>query len=107
MKTTSVIVPWPQGLHLRAASQIVKVARSFRSQVQLQFDSTLADATSVLSLLLLEAGLGSQLVLHVTGEDEHEVVQALQVVFASTQQATGDHECASDSTEMLLEPQTA
>lgn len=82
MRTINVTVPWPQGLHLRAASKLVQVARSFRSQIHLQFDSTVADARSVLSMLMLSASLGSQLSIHALGEDEHDAIRALQNVFA-------------------------
>jgi phosphotransferase system HPr (HPr) family protein len=67
------------------AAQIAQLARSFRSRVHLQFDSTLADATSVLSLILLEAGSGSRLSLQAAGEDEHEAIQALEGLFANTE----------------------
>ena len=82
MKSINVTVPWKQGLHLRAASRVFQVARNFRSQIQLQLDSTVADAGSVLSMMLLSAGLGSQLSVHAYGDDEHEAIRALQNVFA-------------------------
>lgn len=81
MRTINVTVPWPQGLHLRAASKLVQVARNFRSQIHLQLNSTDADARSVLSMLMLSAGLGSQLSIHALGEDEHDAIQALQNFF--------------------------
>lgn len=89
MKTINVTVPWRQGLHLRAASKVVQVARKFRSEIQLHLDSTVADGRSVLSMMMLSAGLGSQLSVRALGEDEHEAISALQSVFSSPE-AEGD-----------------
>jgi phosphocarrier protein HPr len=83
MKTASVVVPWPQGLHLRIASRLVRVCQRFSSQIHLRFDTTVADARSALSLLLLSATLGTPLSVHVAGEDEHEALTALEGFFAN------------------------
>jgi phosphotransferase system HPr (HPr) family protein len=83
MKTASVTVPWPQGLHLRIATRLVQTAHRFSSNIQLRLESTVADARSALSLLQLGATLGTMLVLHVVGDDEHEALVALQSFFTN------------------------
>jgi len=83
MKTARVTVPWPQGLHLRIAAQLVRLAHRFRSQINLCLDSTVADGRSTLSLLLLSASLGTPLTVRVVGEDEREALNALESFFAS------------------------
>lgn len=82
MKTTCVIVPWPQGLHLRPAARLARMAQGFSSNIHLQFDSMVADARSALSLLLLSASPGTTLNLSVVGEDEHEAMAALEHFFS-------------------------
>jgi len=81
MKLIRVTVPWPHGLHLRAASELVRLSRRFRAQVLLQVDSRIADTESVLSLLQLGAGRGTPLEVIACGGDEHEACMAVQNFF--------------------------
>jgi phosphotransferase system HPr (HPr) family protein len=81
MKLIRVTVPWPHGLHLRAASELVQLARRFRAQILLQGGSRIADTESVLSLLLLAAGTGTLLEVIACGGDEHEACLAVQSFF--------------------------
>jgi len=65
------------GLHARAAAQFVRLASSFGSQIKLQKDSQSVDAKSIMSVMLLAAGKGSQVQLMIEGEDEQEAMQKL------------------------------
>jgi PTS HPr component phosphorylation site len=44
MKTTRVTIKWHAGLHMRAAAQLVRLARRFRSSICLRVGSRVADA---------------------------------------------------------------
>ncbi len=81
MKTTQVQIRWPQGLHLRPASQIVAVARRFRSQVNLRFGSQVASATSVLNLIILCATLNATIEIETRGDDEQAALDAVARCF--------------------------
>jgi phosphotransferase system HPr (HPr) family protein len=83
MKTTRVTIRWPQGLHMRAAARLVKLSRSFRCQIQLRLGHRLADARSILSLMVLCAGLGACLDIEAAGNDEHEALRAVEEFFAA------------------------
>ena len=65
----TVKVENPLGLHLRVAQEIVLAARRFHSTLTIQSGSVVADAQSILSLLLLGAVQGAVLDLHATGID--------------------------------------
>lgn len=67
----------PLGLHARAASKFVNVARTFASDVRLGKDDTEADGKSIMSVMLLAAPVGSDLNLTVSGPDEEEAFTAL------------------------------
>jgi len=66
---------------LRAAAELVRVTQRFSSQVCLQLGSQIADARSVLNLMLLSASLGTALDIEASGADEHEAIQAIHDFF--------------------------
>ncbi|MDF7806499.1 HPr family phosphocarrier protein [Pontiellaceae bacterium B12219] len=83
MKKTKVIVPWEQGLHARPASEVIHTANRFQSTIQLKAKGRVADARSILNLLLLCATLGTLLEVEVTGNDETAAVAAIESLFKS------------------------
>ena len=81
MKTTRVTVKWPDGLHMRSAAQLVRLTRKFHSRIILRLGSRVADARSILSIMILCAGLGAPLDIEASGDDEHEAIVAVQAYF--------------------------
>ena len=68
----------PLGLHARAASKLVDVAKNFASDVKVVNAGGIeADAKRIMNLLLLGAPVGSEVELFVQGEDENEALAAL------------------------------
>ncbi len=65
------------GLHARPASFIVKAAADFKSDVFLIKDTMAYNAKSILGLISMGAGKGTELVLEVSGEDEEAAALAL------------------------------
>lgn len=57
------------GLHARAASKLVGVVNCYQSKVSIGQEK-LVDAHSILSLMMLAAGKGSELKIIVEGDDE-------------------------------------
>ena len=71
------------GLHARAAAKLVHLAGSFRSEMTLVTgDGEEIDAKSILGILLLAAGQGTDLTLRCSGDDEAEALRAVTVLFA-------------------------
>src|SRR5712691_5566525 len=72
------------GLHARAAAKLVRVASRFECKLQLQRidDSASADAKSILSVLMLAAGSGTDLRAIAEGADEKEAMSALDDLFS-------------------------
>ena len=81
MKATHVTVKWHDGLHMRTAARLVRLARKFHCRILLRFGSRVADARSILSIMILSAGLGAPLDIEASGEDEHEAIQAVEAYF--------------------------
>jgi phosphocarrier protein len=70
------------GLHARAAAKLVHLANRYACDVTLVHDGEETDAKSILGILMLAAGQGTQLVLRCHGEDEAEAVGAISDLFA-------------------------
>lgn len=77
MKTTHLKVDWDKRFPMRAAVRLVKVARRFRSRIVLRVGADVADARSVLSIIILSATLASHLDIEASGDDEQEAMQAV------------------------------
>jgi phosphocarrier protein HPr len=72
------------GLHARAAAKLVRVASGFNSQVLLRRldGSASADAKSILSVLMLAASRGTELLASAEGIDEEAAMNAIDRLFA-------------------------
>ena len=89
MKRARVVVPWREGLHLRPAARLVAVAKASKSAVLLKVGAKVADARSVLAVLLLCATVGSVVDLEVEGDDEEIVLNSVTRVFDSDPPSSG------------------
>ena len=80
-----LIVTGQLGLHARAAAKLVRLAGGFASALTLQRKDTgaKADAKSILSVLMLAAACGTELVASAQGPDEQDAIEALDLFFAS------------------------
>ncbi|HWV38029.1 MAG TPA: HPr family phosphocarrier protein [Vulgatibacter sp.] len=65
------------GLHARAAAKLVQTANRFRSETTISRDGRLANAKSIMGVLMLAAPQGSEVVVRAQGPDAAEVVAAL------------------------------
>jgi phosphocarrier protein HPr len=71
------------GLHARAAAKLVHTAGSFQSRVTVVKDGEEVDAKSILGILLLAAGQGSQVVVRCEGQDEDDAMRAVTTLIAN------------------------
>jgi len=69
------------GLHLRAATLLVKTAGRFSSSITLTRGKDSASARSVIGLMTLGAGVGSRLKVKAEGSDAAEAVKAVKALF--------------------------
>jgi len=85
MKAIRITVKCSGGLHMRAAAQLVKLARRFRSRIFLRLGSQVADARSIMSIMILCANLSSPLEIEISGDDESAATQAVEAYFNGNQ----------------------
>ncbi|MEH6609532.1 MAG: HPr family phosphocarrier protein [Halioglobus sp.] len=65
------------GLHARAAAKFVGCAASFSSTIKVSKADQLVDGKSIMSVMMLAAGKGSELELQIDGKDEEAAVEAM------------------------------
>ena len=84
MVERTLLVKARLGLHARAAAKVVRVAQGFNSKVELRrIDTSVsADAKSILSVLMLAAGCGTELHATAEGVDEEAALSAIDKLFA-------------------------
>jgi phosphocarrier protein HPr len=66
------------GIHARPAAQLVKTATRFKSSVYCLKNGNEVNAKSIMGILMLEAGVGSKIVVRISGEDEFSAMAAIE-----------------------------
>ncbi|MBM3387741.1 MAG: HPr family phosphocarrier protein [Betaproteobacteria bacterium] len=70
------------GLHARASAKLTKLASSFPCEVWLSKGERRVNAKSIMGVMMLAAGLGSEVVLQTQGEREQEALDAILALMA-------------------------
>lgn len=71
------------GLHVRPATLFMEAASRFESAIRIRKGPQTADGKSAISLMLLEAGRGTRLIIEAHGVDEIAAVEALVALVES------------------------
>ena len=89
MKQIELVIQNETGLHARPAKVLVNLAKQFKSSISLQHGAKKANAKSMVSVLTLGAGRGSNITVMVDGVDED---QALTDIEAAIRAGLGDED---------------
>lgn len=73
-----LIIRNDRGLHTRPATEMVKCAMKYKSNIKLLYRRNEVNAKSILGILMLAASKGSRITIKAIGEDATEAVEALQ-----------------------------
>ena len=65
------------GLHARASAKLTKLATSFRCDVFMSRNGRRVNAKSIMGVMMLAAGMGSEVEVETDGEDEQTAMDAL------------------------------
>ena len=65
------------GLHARASAKLTKLAGSFQCEVHMSRNGRRINAKSIMGVMMLAAGLGSEVEVEAEGSDEQAAVDAL------------------------------
>lgn len=66
-----------KGLHARASAKFVKCAESFNATVRVTRDDRTVGGSSIMSLMALAAGPGTEIYLEAEGPEAPEAIEAL------------------------------
>lgn len=69
-----------KGLHARASAKFVKCAEQFDAAITVTRDGQSVGGTSIMGLLMLAAGPGSQIHVKATGPEAPEALEALEAL---------------------------
>ncbi|EIM31618.1 phosphotransferase system HPr (HPr) family protein [Leptothrix ochracea L12] len=70
------------GLHARASAKFTKLAASFPCEVFLTRNSRRVNAKSIMGVMMLAAGMGTQVEIETHGEREQDAMDALRTLIA-------------------------
>ena len=77
MPQATVTISNKLGLHARASAKLTKLAGSFPCEVWLSKGERRINAKSIMGVMMLAAGLGSEVVVETIGERSDEALSAL------------------------------
>lgn len=70
------------GLHARASAKLTKLAGSFASDVHMTRNTRRVNAKSIMGVMMLAAGMGTEVEIETDGEDEQAAMNALVALIA-------------------------
>ena len=70
------------GLHARASAKLTKLAGSFPCDVWISKGERRVNAKSIMGVMMLAAGLGSEVTLETVGERDQEALDAILALMA-------------------------
>lgn len=76
-RKTTLIIQNRLGLHARPAALFVQMANRFKSGIEVQKGKETVNGKSIMGILTLAAGRGSQITIHATGPDADKAVSNL------------------------------
>ncbi len=76
-----ITVPWKSGIHVRPATKIVELLRTFSAEVEFIKEDSQCNAKSILGILTLAAAYGESITVTGKGDDANEALHALNRLF--------------------------
>ena len=82
MIRTTTTISNKLGLHARASAKLTKLAGSYPCEVWMSRGDRRVNAKSIMGVMMLAAGIGSEVDLETSGEREQEAMDALLALIA-------------------------
>lgn len=83
MIKSSITISNKLGLHARASAKLTKAAGGFASEIHLSRNGRRVNAKSIMGVMMLAAGLGSELEIEADGPDEEAANAAIRALIES------------------------
>ena len=78
MKNKKIMISNKLGLHARAAAKFVRIASGFQSEIMIHLGEREVSGKSIMGIMMLAAGKGTEIRLVTIGPDENEAITALE-----------------------------
>jgi phosphocarrier protein HPr len=82
MQKTTVTISNRLGLHARASAKLTKLAGSFACDIHMSRNGRRINAKSIMGVMMLAAGMGTEVEIEVAGADEEQALKALVALIA-------------------------
>ena len=79
MKKINYVIKDSEGIHARPAGELVKLCKSFLSDITIETKGKSADAKRIFGIMSLAAKMNDEVVITVDGEDEERAVGMIEV----------------------------
>jgi phosphocarrier protein len=80
MPSESITIINKLGLHARASAKLTQLASQYPCEITLERKGRKINAKSIMGVMLLAAGIGSEVVLETQGEQEQEAFDAIKAL---------------------------
>ncbi|HWP19870.1 MAG TPA: HPr family phosphocarrier protein [Burkholderiaceae bacterium] len=77
MIKTTITISNKLGLHARASAKLTKLAASYKSDVFMSRNGRRVNAKSIMGVMMLAAGMGTEVEIETQGEDEQAAMDAI------------------------------
>ena len=77
MIKTNITISNKLGLHARASAKLTKLTGTFRSDIFMSRNGRRVNAKSIMGVMMLAAGLGAEVEIEVSGDDEQAAIAAI------------------------------
>ena len=80
MIKSSITISNKLGLHARASAKLTKLAGGYSSDIHLSRNTRRVNAKSIMGVMMLAAGMGTEIEIEVDGADEQPAMAALRAL---------------------------
>ena len=78
VKHKKIVISNKLGLHARAAAKFVRIAAGYQSEIMINSGNQEVSGKSIMGIMMLAAGKGTEINLVTVGPDEEEALIALE-----------------------------
>jgi len=78
VKNKKIIINNKLGLHARAAAKFVRIASGFQSEIMIHLGNREVNGKSIMGIMMLAAGKGTEINIITIGPDENEAMSSLE-----------------------------
>ena len=78
MIQSTILISNKLGLHARASAKLTKLAGSFQSEVHLSRNGRRVNAKSIMGVMMLAAGMGTEITIETDGPDEQAAMAGIR-----------------------------